>query len=103
VGAEYVAVVVHVTNNAQVSMDLTCGYPIATKLVNDQNQQYDTIDDLYKLKGNPECNKNLQPGFQGDMIYVYQVPAGSSIVGWGFADATDPAGSGDYSVVRFTI
>lgn len=101
-GAKYVAVTVHVTNNSQVSMDLTCGYPIANKLVNAQQQQYDAIEDLYKLKGNPKCNNNLQPGFSSDMTYVYAVPATSQIVGWGFADATDVSVQHDYSAVAFS-
>ena len=101
-GAKYVAVTVHVTNNSQTSMDLTCGYPIANKLVNAQQQQYDTIEDLYKLKGNPLCNRNLQPGFASDMTYVYAVPADSQIVGWGFADATDINVQHDFSAVAFS-
>lgn len=100
-GAEYYAVTVHITNNAQESMDLTCGYPIRNKLVNSRQQNYDPIDDLYKLQGNPGCNDNLQPGFESDMTYVYEVPAGSAILGWGFADATNLGSSQDYTVVRF--
>lgn len=101
-GAEYVAVSVHVTNQTQASMDLTCSYPIANKLVNAQGQQYDAIEKLYQLKGNPECNAGLQPGFSGDMTYVYAVPVGSKIVGWAFADATDPSVQRDYLAVAFS-
>jgi hypothetical protein len=33
-------------------MDLTCSYPIATAL----------IDSGHEVRGNPECNEQLQPG-----------------------------------------
>lgn len=55
-GGRFVLVNAHIVNNAQVSLDLTCGLPISTKLVDAQQRNFDAIDDLYKLKGNPECN-----------------------------------------------
>lgn len=100
-GAEYFAVATHVTNNSQVSMDLTCSYPIATKLVNAQQQQYDPIESLYKLKGNPKCNAQLGPGFSNDMTYVYMVPAGTQVLGWAFADATTLGAESAFTAVRF--
>lgn len=85
----YVRIDVHVVNDAKESLDLTCGLPISTKLVDSKDRNFDPIDDLYKLKGNPECNKQLQPGFESDMSYVYEVPTSASIVSWAFQDSTD--------------
>ncbi|WP_298795940.1 hypothetical protein [uncultured Pseudonocardia sp.] len=100
-GGRFVMVKAHVVNNAQVSLDLTCGLPISTKLIDSQQRNFDAIDDLYKLKGNPECNDQLQPGFEADMTWVYLVPTSASVIGWGFQDSTDLSGLGDYSTVRF--
>jgi hypothetical protein len=90
-GAKFVVVETHVVNNAKTSLDLTCSLPVNTKLVDDQQRQFDAIDDLYKLKGNPECNDQLQPGFESDMTWVYRVPANATVVGWAFQDLTESA------------
>jgi predicted component of type VI protein secretion system len=100
-GGRFVAVTAQVVNNAKVSLDLTCSLPINTKLVDSQQRNFDPIDDLYKLKGNPECNDQLQPGFEADMTWVYLVPTSASIVGWGFEDTTDLSNMGDFTTVRF--
>nr|WP_052477712.1 hypothetical protein [Kibdelosporangium sp. MJ126-NF4]CEL13444.1 hypothetical protein [Kibdelosporangium sp. MJ126-NF4]CTQ99133.1 hypothetical protein [Kibdelosporangium sp. MJ126-NF4] len=81
----------HIVNNAKLSMDLTCSLPINTRLVDDQSRQFNSIEDLYKIKGNPECNKQLQPGFEADMTWIYEVPTSATIVTWGFEELTDPS------------
>ncbi len=101
-GGRFVAVTAHVVNNAQVSLDLTCGLPITTKLIDAQQRNFDAIPDLYKIKGNPECNHQLQPGFEDDMTWVYLVPTSATVIGWGFLDSTvSGSSSGDYATVRF--
>lgn len=87
--AKFVIVTTHVTNDSSTSFDLTCSLPISTKLVDAQNRQFDSIDDLYKIKNNPECNKSLQPGFDDDMTWIYRVPASAQITTWEFEDASD--------------
>ena len=59
------------------------------KLVDLAGRQFDSIENLYDVAGNPECNDDLQPGFSANMQWVYRVPAGTKITGWAFADATD--------------
>jgi hypothetical protein len=72
-----------------------------SELVDDQDRQFDPIDDLYKLKGNPECNDQLQPGFESDMTWVYRLPSSANVVGWAFQDFTDVAtASTQWTVVR---
>jgi hypothetical protein len=101
-GGRFVMVQAHIINNAKVSLDLTCGLPITTKLVDAQQRNFDAIDDLYKIKGNPECNHQLQPGFESDMTWVYMVPISASVIGWAFQDTTALNGLGDYSTVAFS-
>jgi Domain of unknown function (DUF4352) len=86
-GAKYVQVETLVENAGQKSMDLTCGYPLANKVYDTQKRQYDAVDDLYELPGNPGCNDSLQPGFSSPMTYVYEVPQGAVIEFFGFADS----------------
>jgi hypothetical protein len=90
-GAQYIVVKTHIVNNAKLSMDLTCSLPINTRLLDDQNRQFDPIDGLYKIEGNPECNSQLQPGFEADMTWIYEVPTTATIVAWGFEELTDPS------------
>ncbi len=104
-GASYVIVKAHVVNNAKKSMDLTCGLPIRTVLIDDRNRNFDPIQSLYKVKGNPECNEALQPGFAADMTWVYRVPTGTHVLGWAFEDTTDLStiGRNKPTVVRIQV
>ncbi|MFJ8967039.1 hypothetical protein ACIRG5_47410 [Lentzea sp. NPDC102401] len=100
-GGRFVSATAHVVNNAKVSFVLTCSLPVSTKLVDSQQRNFDAIDDLYKIKGNPECNDQLQPGFETDMTWVYLVPQPATVIGWGFQDTTDFSGTIDFTTVRF--
>ena len=102
-GGKFVVVETHIVNDAKVSMDLTCSLPISTVLVDAKDRNFDPIQDLYKLKGNPECNDQLQPGFETDMTYVYLVPIDAKITGWAFTDLTESLGNQDYTAVRLTV
>ncbi|WP_441247010.1 DUF4352 domain-containing protein [Kitasatospora sp. McL0602] len=85
-GAKYVILETTVLNDTKQSMDLTCGLPIANALLDDQGRRYDTIPDLYKIQGNPECNAQLQPGFKATMQFVYRVPRASRTTAWEFTE-----------------
>jgi len=93
-GAKFIIVSAHVINNAKKSMDLTCGYPIASDVVDDQGRHFDPIQSLYKIRNNPECNKKLQPGFDSDMTWAYIAPTSSHITDWRFKDASDSTNDG---------
>lgn len=82
--AKYVTLKTVVTNDAKSSMDLTCSLPIVNALIDDQARRFDTIDDLYEIAGNPECNAQLQPGFKDEMQFVYRVPDDANIAAWEF-------------------
>lgn len=85
-GGKYVIVESIVTNNAKAPIDLTCGYPIDFKVFNSSSQVYSPIEDLSKIKGNPECNAQLQPGFESVMTWAFLVPAASTIDGAVFSE-----------------
>ncbi len=86
-GAKIVRVDTTIENVGQKSIDLTCSYPVANKIYDSSKREFDTVDDLYKIPGNPECNADLQPGFSSPMSYVYEVPVDANIEFFGFADS----------------
>jgi hypothetical protein len=88
-GAQYVSVATRVLNDAQISMDLTCGLPIQVKLFDDRDRMFDAIDGLDEIAGNPACNFNLQPGFEADMTWVFRVPIATRVVAFEFKDFTE--------------
>lgn len=85
-GGKYVIVETMVTNNAKAPIDLTCSFPIDFKVLNSSSQVYSPIQKLYQIKGNPECNAQLQPGFESFMIWAFLVPEGSTIDGATFRE-----------------
>ena len=101
-GGRFVAVQTHVVNNGRVSLDLTCSLPIDTILVDAQSREFDPIESLHELRGNPECNDQLQPGFEADMTYVYLVPTTAQVTGWVFADIAEDFTAEAYSGFRFS-
>lgn len=100
-GTRFISVKVHIVNNGQQPVDLTCGYVVDIRAVNSSNQQYTPIDNLFKIPGNPECNADLQPGMGADMQYVFNVPQNAKMVGFGWRDVTDISTNNDYSTFRF--
>lgn len=88
-GAKFVVIRTRATNNTKESMDLTCSLPISEQLVDDAGRKFDAIEDLYEIKGNPECNESLQPGFADEMTWAYEVPTGATITSWIFVDMSD--------------
>lgn len=85
-GGRYVVVSAIVTNNGKAPIDLTCSYPIDIKVFNVAAQVYSPIDDIRKIKDNPECNAQLQPGFESNMTWAFLVPAKSMILGAAFSE-----------------
>lgn len=88
-GAKFVTVTTRVLNDGKESIDLTCGRPVATYLIDERERRFDPIGELNKIPGNPECNYHLQPGFAADMTWIYRVPLEACISAFEFEDATD--------------
>ena len=102
-GAAYVKVETRVTNDGSRSYDLTCSLPINTRLIDEQERLFDPIDDLYKVRDNPECNDELQPGFSADMTWVYRIPQDSRATAWAFMDISDPGSVGRGQSTRVNV
>lgn len=90
-GATYFVLTTQVTNNTKKGLDLTCGGPVQISIYNDKEQEYSPVDDLYQIKGNPECNSSLDPGFSAPMTWAFLVPAGSKMIAAGFYNINDTA------------
>ena len=85
-GEKYVLVSTHITNNQAKPLDLACGMPLKTFATDDQGHRYAPKDQLFKLKGNPQCDEAIEPGQAGDMTWIYRVPADAHVVSWQFQE-----------------
>ena len=85
-GGKFITVNTKVENTGKKSMDLTCGLAVQVGLFNEDDQQYDPIQDLYRIPGNPECNHSLNPGFDIEMTWSFEVPKDMKATKFGFAD-----------------
>lgn len=84
VGGKFVVVDTTVENAGKVSMDLTCNFPIVARVIDEADRQFDRIDDIFRVEGNPGCNKNLQPGFSAPMKWVFELPTSATPSLFGF-------------------
>jgi len=88
-GATYVTVSTKIANETKGPIDLTCGWPIDASVLNSDGQRFTPIDGLSQVKGNPECNDQLQPGFRDEMKWIFLTPADDEIVEFEFSDVSD--------------
>ena len=87
--AKFVTIRTQVLNDARRSIDLSCGHPVANHLTDERGRQFDAIDKLYLIPGNPGCGDKLQPGFASDMTWIYRVPLDANIAAFEFQDFTE--------------
>lgn len=80
-GGTFVVLDTRVKDNATESLDLTCSFPIDIKVFNAEFQEYEPVQNLYEMRGNPECNAQLQPGFASEITYAVMVHKQSKIIG----------------------
>lgn len=83
---EFVSVTTTVKNTGQAPLDLTCGFGIQAELFNSDNQYYEPQQKLYRVIDNPDCSDYLGPGFDTQMTWVFEVPTGTTLGAFGFAD-----------------
>lgn len=101
-GGKYIIVTSVVTNNSKAPIDLTCSYPIDIKTFNSASQVYSPIEDNRKIKDNPECNAQLQPGFESPMTWAFMVPDKSTILGAAFEEVDFSASKkSDPTIISF--
>lgn len=101
-GTKYWVANVEITNNSKNPIYLTCDEPLKIIAVNTDNQHYTPIDDLYKVKENPECNTQLQPGLSSKMSYVFAIPTDTTIIGIVFSGVDENYDEGEqrYFIVK---
>lgn len=87
-GGEYLIVKTTVENTGQAAMDLTCSFPIDIVAFDDQNRTFTPVEKSYEIQGNPECNKQLQPGFSSEMTYAFLIPQDAKITGIAFRNTS---------------
>ena len=98
-GMKWVAATMTVTNNGKHSIDLTCSLPVTIKAVDSQSREFDPIQSLYGVQGNPQCDSQTQPGQSKTVTYVFSVAKDSQIRGFGWYDSEDF--DGDYTMSIF--
>ena len=86
-GGEFVSVSTTVQNDSKRGLDLTCyssGDYLNTELVDGEGRQFDPASNVdgWEISGNPECNVDLLPGFDHDVVWVYVIPEGTDVVAW---------------------
>jgi hypothetical protein len=87
-GGHYVYVESEVLNEDTEGIDLTCGYPLKVKLRGAEGRRFDPVENLFEVKGNPECNEQLQPGFSHPMTWIFLVPPSAEVEALEFTDET---------------
>lgn len=85
-GGKFIRIDTIVKNETKHSIDLTCGLPVITKVVDASENMYEPVDDLEDIQGTPECNEDLNPGFASKMTWVFEVPRESQVLVFVFAD-----------------
>ncbi|MDK6906642.1 hypothetical protein ACYATL_06550 [Actinotignum timonense] len=85
-GGKFFLAKAKVENVGKTSMDLTCSLPVKIKAFSAKSQEFDQVDELYKIAGNPECNDLMQPGFAKEITYAFMVPSDAEIIGVFFTD-----------------
>ncbi len=85
-GGKLVTVTTEVENTGTEAWDLTCGFSIQAKLVDDQGRHFQPVESLYRIPGNPECNEQTNPGFTKTMKWAFEVPETAKGFALGFAD-----------------
>ena len=88
-GGRYVFVETKIKNSTSRGIDLTCSFEVDGKVVDDSGREFDTVEELSGIRGNPECNDMLEPGSKDTMIWVYRVPDGAEVSSFRFSDVSD--------------
>jgi hypothetical protein len=92
-GAKLIRADMTVKNNTKAPLDPFCGGG-NSKLIDQNDRQYDVIEDILNVAGANFCD-DIAPGFQTDVILVFQVPSDSKFAGlavWNDDDENDYSG-----------
>ncbi len=88
-GARFLYVVTTGKNRSKSGIDLTCDLPVSANVLDDSGASYEHVEGLSQIKGNPECNAKVNPGFPFKMTWVFKVPTDANITtfAWNGLDA----------------
>lgn len=73
-GQKFITIMTEVENTGKMPWDLTCGAAVQATLFDPEERQFASVDELYRVPGNPDCNANTQPGQTVPMTWRYEVP-----------------------------
>ncbi|MDO5669409.1 MAG: hypothetical protein Q4G50_05350 [Corynebacterium sp.] len=85
-GGKFVVIETQVENTGSEAWDLTCGFAVQANVFDEREREFEPVDELFRIPGNPECNDNTNPGFAKDMTWVFMLPADAEPMLLGFAD-----------------
>lgn len=74
--AKFVILETIVRNDDDTAIDPVCGNGFQTKLVTDKDKEYEVVDNIFLLNVNKEC-ENLDPEFDQEVTFVYEIPSSS--------------------------
>lgn len=100
-GGRYVFVKTTVENKTSGGIDITCSYPIRTRVESDDGTEYDPIDSLFLIPGNPECNDSLQHGFKATVTWVFLISKDTRVGKFTFRDVSDESSSDEEETATF--
>ncbi len=100
-GQTFVVLDAGVVNHTAAGIDLSCGKTVGNRLVDSQNRSFDTIPALDAVPGNRPCGDAVAPGADGQIQWVFAVPADSVPTGFGFYN-TDTQQPSEVKVVDLT-
>lgn len=83
-GQKFVVLDSRVTNHTPSGIDVSCGTTIGNRFVDAQNRQFDVIAGLDTVQGNRACGDAVPPGSDGQVQWVFAVPADSVPKAFGF-------------------
>jgi hypothetical protein len=101
-GGHYEYVRTRLTNHTSKGIDLTCGAPVTATVTDDAGDDFDAVQGLDEIQGNPSCNVNLEPGFQHRMTWVFLLPRGAHATSFSFTDTTDFNVTNDSARIRLS-
>lgn len=93
-GGKFVRIDATVKNGTPQAIDLTCSLPVIAH-VSDGDALYKPVDSLYEIEGTPDCNEDLNPGFESEMTWIFEVPETAEIFVFTFADYDLGTNSGE--------
>lgn len=85
-GGRFVTVSTSVKNTGLAPWDLTCSFALQAHIFGADGQQFEPVNELSRILGNPECSDDINPGFESVMIWAFAVPTETKITRFGFAD-----------------